>query len=121
MSPRLVGMLWDRGLDTIHVRDRGMLGASDYEIWRYAQNENRTVCTINADDFRRLGSAENGDHCGILAIASGQPATGQFDMTMAAINWLTTGSNTGAGFLNRYIEVDDNGTIIFAEIHYGNC
>lgn len=119
MSPRLVHMLWDRGLDTIHVRDRGMLGAPDHEVWRYAQSNERTICTINAGDFRRLAKAEDGDHQGVLAVASGHPASGQLDMTMAALNWLTTGSNSGAGFLNRYIEVNDNGEVVLAEIHYG--
>jgi hypothetical protein len=119
MSPRLVAKLWDRGLDTIHVRDRGMLGSPDHEVWRYAQNDNRTVCTLNAKDFLKLAEAETYDHSGVIAVAGGIGLSGQLDMTMAAINWVNTGSNSGAGFLNRYIEVDEDGEIIFAAIHYG--
>lgn len=120
MSPRLVTKLWERGLDTVHVRDRGMLGAPDHRVWRYAQNDDRTLCTINANDFRRLGLAEDKGHAGILAIAGGATVAGQFDMLMAGVNWIVTGSNSGSGFLNRYIEVDENGEIVFAEIHYGD-
>jgi hypothetical protein len=65
-------------------------------------------------------SQKKSGHSGVLAIASGAGPTGQFDMTMAAINWVQSGSNSGAGFLNRYLEVDETGEIIFAEIHYGD-
>jgi predicted nuclease of predicted toxin-antitoxin system len=118
MSPRLVAKLWDRGMDTIHVRDRGMLGSPDHEVWRYAQSENRTVCTINANDFRKIAASQGSDHAGVIAIAGGADPAGQFDMTMAALNWVDSTSNSGSGFLNRYIEVDEDGEIIFAEIHY---
>jgi hypothetical protein len=109
MSPKLVAKLWDRGMDTIHVRDRGMLGSSDSDVWRYAQDDRRTVCTINANDFRRIAAHETVEHYGVLAVASGANPVGQFDMMMSGINWLTSGSNSGEGFFNRYIEVDDNG------------
>jgi hypothetical protein len=92
----------------------------DHYVWRYAQEEKRTICTINANDFRRLAEGQKSGHSGVLAIASGAGPTGQFDMTMAAINWVQSGSNSGAGFLNRYLEVDETGEIIFAEIHYGD-
>lgn len=120
MSPKLVSKLWDRGMDTIHVRDRGMLGSSDREVWRYAQDEKRTVCTINANDFRKIAMGEYSGHFGVLAVASGANPGGQFDMVQAGLNWITSGSNSGSGFLNRYIEVDENGELVFAEIHYGD-
>ena len=85
----------------------------------YAQNDNRRVCTLNAKDFRKLAEAEINEHSGVIAVAGGIGLSGQLDMTMAAINWVTTGSNSGQGFLNRYIEVDENGEMIFASIHYG--
>lgn len=119
MSPKLVAKLWDRGMDTIHVRDRGMLGAPDYEVWRYGQSDNRTICTINYNDFLRLARGEPAGHFGVLAIASGANPIGQFDMVTAAMNWVTAVSNSGSGFLNRYLEVDDDGEIILAEVHYG--
>jgi hypothetical protein len=107
-------------MDTVHVRDRGMLGAPDHEVWRYGQSEGRTICTINYGDFRNLAASEPGGHFGVVAMASGTNPAGQFDMVTAAINWLA-GSNTGAGlFLNRYLEVDENGEIIFVEVHYGS-
>lgn len=95
-----------------------MLGCPDHEVWKYAQSEERTVCTINASDFRRLSKNNKADHCGVLAIASGNGVEAQFDMTMVALNWLEGSSNSGDGFRNRYIEVDENGEIILAEMHY---
>lgn len=107
-------------MDTIHVRDRGMLGSPDHEVWRYAQQEKRTVCTINANDFRKIATGETAGHFGILAVASGANPAGQFNMIEAGLNWIISGSNSGSGFLNRYIEVDENGELVFAEIHYGD-
>jgi predicted nuclease of predicted toxin-antitoxin system len=54
MSPRIVRSLWERDVDAIHVRDRGLLGAADHEIWRFARQEVRTIVTINGKDFRKL-------------------------------------------------------------------
>lgn len=121
VSPKLVHMLWERGMDTVHVRDRGMLSAPDHVVWRHAQDEQRTLCTVNANDFRKLANGESGDHHGVLALAGGMNPIGQMDLTMAALNWVKSGTNTGAGFLNRYLEVAENGEIVFAEIHFGLC
>jgi predicted nuclease of predicted toxin-antitoxin system len=107
-------------MDTIHVRDRGMLGSSDRAVWRYAQDERRTVCTINANDFRKIAAGENSNHYGVLAVASGENPAAQFDMVMSGLNWITSESNSGSGFLNRYIEVNENGELVLAEVHYGD-
>ena len=118
MSPKLVSKLCDRGMDTIHVRDRGMLGAPDHEVWRYGQTDKRTICTINFNHFMKLARGEFGGHHGVLAIASGANPAGQFDMVTAAINWMKSASNDGSGFLNRYLEIDEDGEVVLAEVHY---
>jgi predicted nuclease of predicted toxin-antitoxin system len=60
MSPRIVRSLWDRDVDAVHVRDRGLLGAADHEIWKFARQEVRTIVTINGRDFRKLAKKKSG-------------------------------------------------------------
>lgn len=46
--------LWQQDVDAVLVRDRGLLGAPDHELWKLAVAETRTIVTINAKDFRKL-------------------------------------------------------------------
>jgi len=114
MSPRIVTDLWQLGVDTVHVRDRGLLGAPDYVLWNYAQVEQRTVCTINAADFAKLARSTR-DHSGLVIIPSGGPASDQLSWVGAAVSWVST-SNSVGGFLNHYIEVGEDGQIVLAEL-----
>ena len=42
ISPSLVEPLWSEGIDTVHIRDRGLLGVEDYMIWARAQEQGRS-------------------------------------------------------------------------------
>lgn len=114
ISPRMVRLLWAKGVDVVHVRDRDMLEADDHVIWQYAQEQGRAVVTINKGDFRKLAGATKA-HAGVIIIPSGGNMEAQLAWLEAALDWITT-SNTGEGFLNRYIEVNENGDIVCAEI-----
>lgn len=114
ISPRMVRLLWDKGVDAVHVRDRDMLEAADHVIWRYAQEQGRAIVTINKGDFLKLASTATA-HAGVVIIPSGGNMDAQLSWLVAALDWITT-SNTGEGFLNRYIEVNENGDIVCAEI-----
>src|SRR6476646_2832080 len=98
MSPQLVPKLWGEGYDVIHVRDRGLLSASDHTVWNYALSEDRTICTINAIHFKRL-AASTDMHPGVLVFPSGHAPSSQFSLVMAALTWITT-SNVQMGFVN---------------------
>jgi predicted nuclease of predicted toxin-antitoxin system len=114
-SPRIVRSLWERDIDAVHIRDRGLLGAPDHELWKLARTETRTIVTINGRDFRRL--ARNSDqHPGIVVIPSGGSPDAQIDFIMSAVQWVTTSANSPDGFSNRYLEVGDNCEVILAEI-----
>lgn len=113
VSPRLVPLLWQEGHDVIHVRDRGMLSTDDHVVWHFACSENRTVCTINGVDFRKL-AARTSAHPGVLVLPSGHNPTSQFNLVWRAIDWVTN-SNTATGFGNQYIEIGDRGEIICAD------
>jgi predicted nuclease of predicted toxin-antitoxin system len=116
MSPRVVRSLWDRDVDAVHVRDRGLLGAADHEIWKFAKQEVRTIVTINGRDFRKL-ARNSQDHPGVVVIPSGGSPDAQLDFIMSAVTWVTS-TNRRDGFSNRYLEIGDRGEIILAEITF---
>ena len=113
-SPRIVGRLWEKGIDAEHVRNRAMLEAPDHKIWQFAATEQRTIVTINGRDFRKL-AAQSETHHGIIVIPSGHNADGQFQLIMSAMGWLNQ-SNSGTGFTNHYVEIGEDGQIILAEV-----
>jgi predicted nuclease of predicted toxin-antitoxin system len=116
MSPRIVRSLWDRDVDAVHVRDRGLLGAADHEIWKFAKQEVRTIATINGRDFRKL-ARNSQDHPGVVVIPSGGSPDAQLNFIMSAVTWVTS-TNRRDGFSNRYLEIGDRGEIILAEITF---
>jgi predicted nuclease of predicted toxin-antitoxin system len=116
-SPRIVRTLWQHDVDAVHVRDRGLLGAPDHELWKLAMAETRTIVTINAKDFRKLAQRTQ-THPGIVVILSGGSPDAQFNFLMSAVRWMSI-TNSAAGFSNRYLEVGENGEIVVAELIAG--
>jgi predicted nuclease of predicted toxin-antitoxin system len=116
-SPRLVRALWERQVDAVHVRDRGLLGAADHELWQLALDETRTIVTINGKDFRKLAQRTQ-RHPGIVVIPSGGIPDAQLGFIMSAVKWVTS-ANSPIGFSNRYLEVGEEGEIILAEVLFG--
>lgn len=49
LSPRLPGLLRDFFPDAVHVRDVGLARADDAVIWRYAQQRDFAIVSIDAD------------------------------------------------------------------------
>jgi predicted nuclease of predicted toxin-antitoxin system len=116
-SPRIIRTLWEHEVDAVHVRDRGLLGAPDHELWKLALDEARTIVTINGRDFRKLAQRSQ-THPGIVVIPSGGSPNVQFDFIMSAVKWVTS-TNSPDGFSNRYLEVDEKGEIARAELISG--
>lgn len=114
MSPRLPPRFIECGIQAIHIRDRGMLGLQDHTIWGYAQEQELAFCTINGCDFRKF--ARRGPHRGLVVIPSGGNAESQFKWTAQGILQALR-SNSGTGLVNRYIEVDQTGTIASSEYY----
>jgi predicted nuclease of predicted toxin-antitoxin system len=116
-SPRIVRALWAQQVDAVHVRDRGLLGAPDHALWKLALDETRTIVTINGRDFRKLAQRSE-QHPGIVVIPSGGTPDAQLGFIMAAVRWVAS-TNSAIGFSNRYLEVDEEGAIIVAEVLSG--
>ena len=98
------------------MRDRGLLSATDHEIWKFAKHEERTIVTINGKDFRKLAK-DSEEHPGIVVIPSGGSPDVQLEFIMSAVTWVTS-TNSSGGFSNRYLEIGNKGEIILAEVTY---
>jgi predicted nuclease of predicted toxin-antitoxin system len=70
LSPAAAVALAADGIDACHVRDRGLLGASDHDVLERAYQEDRVLVTSNVDDFVKLVSARE-IHAGIVLLERG--------------------------------------------------
>jgi predicted nuclease of predicted toxin-antitoxin system len=53
LSPRLMAVLQDLYLGSLHLRDCGLRGASDAEIWRYASQGGFAIVSKDSDFAQR--------------------------------------------------------------------
>ncbi len=70
ISPSVAVALAQDGVDAIHIRDRGMLSATDAEVLEKAFADDRVLVTKNVDDFVALARARD-LHAGIVLIEEG--------------------------------------------------
>jgi hypothetical protein len=110
ISPALSGRLWEAGIDTATVRDRGLLEAGDHTIWKLGQDEDRSVVTINAGDFRRLARQTPG-HAGLVLIPSGRGRDGQFELIKSVIDSARRENAILPSLRGRIFDVGEDGEI----------
>lgn len=53
LSPSIAVTLTREGYDVVHVRDRGLLQATDAQVFARAFDEDRIVVTFNCEDFKK--------------------------------------------------------------------
>jgi predicted nuclease of predicted toxin-antitoxin system len=70
ISPKVAHVLCRDGIDACGVRDRGLLEATDPEVFAKAFAEDRVVVTVNVGDFQRLASRCD-LHAGVVLIERG--------------------------------------------------
>ena len=70
LSPRVAKALCVDGVDAVHVRDRGFLGATDAQVLELVYNEDRALVTANVADFVKLARAR-ALHAGIVLVEDG--------------------------------------------------
>ena len=71
LSPKVAEILCrEDGVDACHVRDRGLLAATDSEVLERAYAEDRVVVTCNVGDFVKLARACD-LHPGIILLEDG--------------------------------------------------
>ena len=70
LSPSIARTLSREGYDVVHVRDRGLLQATDAQVFARAFDEDRIVVTSNCDDFKKLARAV-AVHAGLVFFEDG--------------------------------------------------
>jgi predicted nuclease of predicted toxin-antitoxin system len=107
LSPALVQIAIDAGFECTCVRDRGLLGATDPKLMKFLLQEDFTLVTENASDFRALfATAEL--HPGLVCLgASPMNLEAQRELLQIALEAL------GDDLMNQVLEVtkDDAGEI----------
>jgi predicted nuclease of predicted toxin-antitoxin system len=58
-------MLKSLNIDALDLRDIGLKGAPDSEVFKYAQNEGRIIITRDVE-FGNILKYPAGSHCGII-------------------------------------------------------
>ena len=114
LSPRVAQRLREEdGIDAVHVRDRGQLGALDHEVLELAFTEDRILATANVGDFMRLASARE-VHGGIVLLVEGDLLRDeQLDVLRQAIRVIEAEMDSGRDMINRWLRVSIDGTATF--------
>jgi predicted nuclease of predicted toxin-antitoxin system len=107
LSPYIVPRLWDAGIDAVHLRDRARLRLSDFEVLRYAADENRAVATINGVDFAKLVMRKP-SHNGVAVIPSGGSREEQYEYLVAIANFARATPPPMETLKNRIVAVDES-------------
>jgi predicted nuclease of predicted toxin-antitoxin system len=109
ISPAISSDLWQAGIDNYAIRDRGLLGASDYQVWLRAKLDERTLVTINEVHFRRLAETEV-RHFGIIVIPDGGTRRQQLSYVLSATEYARSNETSIPNLLVR-VAVDCSLTI----------
>ena len=106
LSPRVAQRLREEdGIDAVHVRDRGLLGALDHQVLDLAFAEDRILATSNVGDFKRLASSRE-LHCGIVFLVEGDLLRDeQLDVLRRAIRLIELEFEAGREMFNRALRI----------------
>ncbi len=113
ISPSIAGELARLdGIDACHVRDRGLLAATDAEVLERAYAEDRVLVTANVADFVKLARARE-LHPGIVLLEDGAlPRAEQLRLIrVAAVTVRELGD-----LVNKVVWVAADGSTRFAEV-----
>ncbi len=109
ISPRVALDLRDEGVDAVAVRDRGLRGASDPEVFRTALEEERIVVTKNVRDFERLaGSCAL--HAGVVLLEHNDLLRGE---QLETLRRVVIELARRADMVNTVLRVAADGTMTF--------
>ena len=100
-------------IDAVAVRDRGLLSVNDYQILKYAFDEERILVTANVCDFERF--ARNCEvHAGIIFIRNGALRRDeQIAVVEKAVSAILSELKSGHDLVNRVLYIELDGTINF--------
>jgi predicted nuclease of predicted toxin-antitoxin system len=120
LSPTLVSIANQHGLEATCNRDRGLLGATDARLRAVVQAEGFVLVTDNASDFRPMFAREE-IHPGLAVIPAEYGRAEQQRLTAVLIEFIidaarAEGERPADFMVNRLVEVDDDGRVTVREL-----
>ena len=113
LSPRVAEILRkEDGLDAVHIRDRGLLEATDPEVLERAYAEDRVLATKNIDDFVKLARARE-LHPGIILLEDGDLVR---DEQLRVLRLAVAALQAEGDMVNRVLRVWADGSVIFEDV-----
>ena len=113
LSPSIALALTREGFDVVHVRDRGLLQATDAEVFARAFDEDRIVVTFNCDDFNNLARAVT-VHAGLVFFEdSGLLRDEQLRLVRQALGHITAELAAGRDLVNRVLRIWSDSSHVF--------
>jgi predicted nuclease of predicted toxin-antitoxin system len=109
LSPAAAVGLAADGIDACHVRDRGLLGASDHDVLERAYQEDRVLVTSNVDDFVKLATARE-LHAGIVLVERGGLLR---DEQIALVREVAAVLADHGAAINELLRVAEDGSMTF--------
>jgi predicted nuclease of predicted toxin-antitoxin system len=111
ITPTAAVHLRQLGHDVVHVRDRGMIGASDSAVFRLALDEDRALVTVNVRDFVHLARRLE-LHPGVVLIAEGQyDRARQVQLLGSVVSAIEALEADALDLVNRALYVDSSGVL----------
>lgn len=106
LSPALLEVAHQYGVEAYHVAHRGLSGAKDHAILRLMLEQGFTLVTNNRDDFLALiGDAEL--HPGLIVILPNVSRADQIRLFELALREAIAGKS----LINRVVEIDAHGIV----------
>jgi predicted nuclease of predicted toxin-antitoxin system len=116
LSPAVAHKLRAEGMDVAHVRDRGILGATDAEVLAKALAEDRILVTSDVDDFALLADAI-GLHGGVVLVEDGSLLRDEQEQVVRhAASLILAEYGNGNDMVNRLLRIWLTGTWAFETI-----
>jgi predicted nuclease of predicted toxin-antitoxin system len=113
LSPSIALTLTREGYDVVHVRDRGLLRATDAEVFARAYEEDRIVVTVNCDDSKKLAQAAT-VHAGLVFFEDrGLLRDEQLGLVRKALGHVADELIAGRDMINRVLRIWSDSAHVF--------
>jgi len=115
-SPAIALTLTREGCDVVHVRDRGLLRATDVDVFARALQEDRIFVTSDCDDFTKLARA-TAVHAGLVFFEDGGLVRAdQLRLAREALILISAELAAGRDMMNRVLRIWSNASHAFESL-----
>lgn len=116
LSPTIALTLSRQGFDVVNVRDRGLLQATDVDVFARALQEDRILVTSDVDDFAKLARTAI-VHAGLVFFEDGGLLRAdQLRLTREALSLITTEFRAGRDLINRVLRIWSTSAYVFESL-----